>query len=592
MVAVGGGLGGCLVIVTCARSARGHDPIDRGRTRRRVGMVPNGAGFGSSISNATRIVCGVEWMHAEPWPRWWITSRITAGIARSSGRCPTCNLFVGGVITPKPAVRSSGGNGAHDMTERNAQWYRGARATRIDAYQQVLGRGSDPEGDAYLTYLQREQGWTGAQVREWLATSAEGRAYADRHAPPPRAAALPVLTTRPGSRYFHAADTGAIVDYREATAMGIFRIWLDSPGALDPLMDWYVDHGVTAIRVLCNLDSEYWRSRHRPNSYREGDRYFGQLVPFSEYAAAHGLYVRWCLFGGVEPFGAVPRWDTRPDVVSDHPEVVSAMHGFTTQAVETLRACPNVLFEVANEPSQIGFGYDSRVIVELGDHVHELAPDRLMNYGAPCDEDNIFYMGGKAQFFDEHLRRMREADYLMSVKRLIEHTQVDRDDMPIVSGEWMNLGHQSARDSRALDGTASTATAMATGAMCRLKKVIPSFHAAPLLFGDMSDPATSACASAWGRALDLIRIDIGGRGCNGHWDCSPVARECFPDSEDVADHPGPVRVFGRTGGREGYIGVSIREPSGYDLPVKRPIQTLALERWGRWQTRIFKAAAA
>ena len=123
-------------------------------------------------------------------------------------------------------------------------------------------------------------------MREWLATSAEGRAYADRHAPPPRAAALPVLTTRPGSRYFHAADTGAIVDYREATAMGIFRIWLDSPGALDPLMDWYVDHGVTAIRVLCNLDSEYWRSRHRPNSYREGDRYFGQLVPFSEYAAA------------------------------------------------------------------------------------------------------------------------------------------------------------------------------------------------------------------------------------------------------------------------------------------------------------------
>ncbi len=392
---------------------------------------------------------------------------------------------------------------------------------------------------------------------------------------------LAPLHVEPGSRFFLDPDQTP-VDYREITAMGIMRWAIDRKwDEIEEFFDYCRQRKLTAIRPLLNLGSKYWAKKQRSNWYTEGDAFWSALVPLAERAAQYGLYTRVCLFGGVEPFvGGELDYHRRPDVITNNPKAIEHMHTFLDQAVSTLRGVPSVLFEMANEPSQIGFGYDSKVIRELGDHCHDLAPEHLMNYGAPCDEDNLFYMSGKADFFDEHLRRVKEDDYMMSVKRLIEHTQVDMTKMPFMSGEWMNLGKGA--------GTESTATAFATAAMLRLKHCIPAFHAHCLLEPTIPDPATDACLQAWTQALDMIPIAVEGVPTNGHWRSSPFYEHretLFPQTEEATpQHHGPVRIWGRRQGDGSYLGLSLREPAGYDLPGD--IETLHLEQWGKWQTRL------
>ena len=86
----------------------------------------------------------------------------------------------------------------------------------------------------------------------------------------------------------------------------------------------------------------------------------------------------------------------------------------------------------------------------------------------------------------------------------------------------------------------------------------------------------------------MIPITVDGVPTNGHWQSSPFyefRKEVFPQTEDsTPQHRGPVRIFGRRRGDGSYLGVSLREPAGYDLPGD--IETLHLERWGDWQTRL------
>ena len=405
---------------------------------------------------------------------------------------------------------------------------------------------------------------------------------------------LPVLCVQHHSPFFHTPD-GAVVDYRESTAMGLYRLWLDDDRTrVDALLSYFKRRKINAIRPLFNLTSTYWMDKGRQNSHvDDGDHFWGQLVGFINHCASFGIYTRCCLFGGIERFvGRELDWTRRPDVVSRHPDVIAKMHAYTEQFVGTTRDLPSVLYEVANEPSQIGFGYDSDVVKALGKRIKTLAPNRLMNFGAACDEDNTFYCDQPADFFDEHLRRMRDWDYLASCKRLIEHTAVDyaKDRMPFVSGEWMNLGNITRAGGRLADGTPSTATAFCSAAMLRLKRSIPTFHAHGLLSCDVPDGATDEALVAWSRALDLIPMTFPGRGINGHWTQSPFDKDIFPRTYEGTDAwYGPVRIFGLDG-HEGYIGVSIREPKDYNLVGdKRPIQTLHLEQWGEWQSRIMKA---
>lgn len=393
---------------------------------------------------------------------------------------------------------------------------------------------------------------------------------------------LSPLSIQPHSRFLYTSDN-KIFDYRESTAMGIYRLWLDGEiDKIDGLFSYFKSRKINAIRPLFNLNSDYWRDMGRSNSHLEGDVFWGQLVPFIKYAESYGLYTRLCLFGGVEAFvGHELDWRRRPDVVSGNRSVIDKMHVYLDQFVGTTRDLP-VLYEIANEPSHIGFGTDSEVILDLGQHCKSLAPDRLMNFGAATNEDSLFYCKNPADFFDEHLPRKGEYDYQISIKRLIEQPCTDQKQMPFISGEWMNLGSNGQTD--------STATAFASTAMLRVKRAIPSFHAHCLLKCDVPDLTTDACLMAWNLGLDLIPIDFPGQGINGHWSVSPFDKSIFPPSEEETDsHQGPMRIYGLDG-PAGYIGISIREPAGYDLRGdERPIETIHLERWGDWQTRIVKA---
>lgn len=411
--------------------------------------------------------------------------------------------------------------------------------------------------------------------------------------PPSSPNTLQVLSVKPGSRFFHHPD-GAVVDYREATAMGIYRLWLDGDFAkVDALLAYFRSRKVNAIRPLFNLGGPYWEEMGRSNSHvDQGDHFWDQLVPFVNHASSYGIYTRLCLFGGVEQFvGHELDWVNRPDVVSDNPDAIAKMHAYVEQFVGTTRDLPSVLYEVANEPAQIGFGDDSAVVMALGERVKDLAPDRLMNFGAATDEDSLYYAQGPADFLDEHLRRVESWDYQASVKRLIEHPAVDQHTMPFVSGEWMNLGNIVRPGHADADGTPSTATAFATAAMLRVKRCIPTFHAECLLAASVPDAETDRALVAWSKALDLIPVEFPGTGCNGHWSCSPFSDDIFPPTEEATnDWDGPIRIYGLSG-PEGYLGLSIREPVGYDLVGEngRVIETLHLEQWGDWQCRIVKA---
>ena len=400
---------------------------------------------------------------------------------------------------------------------------------------------------------------------------------------------LLLLGSQPKSRFFHTPD-GEIFDYREATAMGIYRLWLSEQyDKVNDLFAYFQSRKINAIRPLFNLSSAYWKDRHRHNSHLEGNQWWDQLVPFITQASNYGIYTRLCLFGGVESFTGEEVPFSRPDVISDNENAITQMREYVDQFVTMTRDLP-VLYEIANEPGQIGFGSNSRTVIELGEQCKSLAPDRLMNFGAATDEDSIFYCRAPADFLDEHLARHEEWDYQASVKRLIEHHGVDQTQMPFISGEWMNLGNVKRPGNSDADGSPSTATAFATSAMLRVKRAIPAFHAHCLLWGDVPDTATDLALQAWSRGLDLIPINFSGQGCNGHWDCSPFDASIFPPTEETTDDwYGPVRIFGLDG-PQGYLAVSIREPIGYELyGDHRPIETLHLEKWGDWQSRIVRA---
>lgn len=400
----------------------------------------------------------------------------------------------------------------------------------------------------------------------------------------------PRLEARFDSPFFHRADTGAVVDYREATCMSVYRLFLD--GRLDEvesLFGYFQERGINSIRPLFNLHSDYWTSQGLGNTHLEGDIFWGGLHPFCHLAGKFGLWVRLCPFGGVEAFvGHQLDWSTRPDVLTGNVGAVESMHLYLDQFIGTVRDIDNVLLDLFNEPSQIGAGDDSSVVIALGDHVRQMAPDLIMSLGAACDEDSAFYAQSPAHLFDEHYRRIEDDDYLMSIKRLISGAAVDQQLMPGISGEWMNLGDTQKANGELADGSPSTALAFATSAMCRLKRIYPCFHAHSLLYGaTIPNRITTDALQAWSDGCDAVPLEVAGSGCNGHWSCSPFTSDIFPVSDDSTPaHYGPVRIWGRDS-LQGYIGLSIREPAGYTLVgEEREIETVQLHQWGDWQCRV------
>jgi hypothetical protein len=403
---------------------------------------------------------------------------------------------------------------------------------------------------------------------------------------PPVEGALSRLSVRPGYRFLFD-DTGQPVDIREATLFSAYRLWLDGRKAelqttLDTLQR---EGGINSVRVLLSLGGDFWEG-HGTDPTEPG--FFGNLVPFARFLAGSGFYWHCCLFGSVSRFGAVPNAH-RGDVVTDHPDVIQRMHQYVNQVTDTLDGEPNCVFQIANEPNQIGFGTDSQVILDLGTEARRILSlsgrdDAPLDLGAQGEGEH-FYHQAPATTFAYHLHRAGTDDHFYDLKRLIGG---DADiSGPVYDEEAMNLGDLSRLDGRSdlADGTESTATAFALAVCSRIKRVaIAAFHSHEGLWSRCDRPKTIASLRAWRRGLDLVPLGGGGAQWNGGHTGSMLSdvEETFPPHiTNDADLPGPLRVFGLD-----EWGISLREPVGYDLGVNPDVQTVHIEKWGDWQARL------
>jgi hypothetical protein len=204
------------------------------------------------------------------------------------------------------------------------------------------------------------------------------------------------------------------------------------------------------------------------------------------------------------------------------------------------------------------------------------------------------FVTAPADFADTHLYRIGEYrpgdgwDGWLWVKRSSEQPVLDNDRMPAISGEPKNFGAIGVGG--AGDVERSPAVAFAYGATSRLRRYLTNFHFDDGLWCRPPEEETIACLDGWRRGLNALPIDAGGGWCNGHHGCSPWRIEAFPTSDDVRDHRGPVRIFGR-GGPGGYLGASIREPRdwGYARMVKdgRKVEVIDRLEYGPWASAVY-----
>jgi hypothetical protein len=427
----------------------------------------------------------------------------------------------------------------------------------------------------------------------WVLYGSDGKAewssntFLQAAPPPPVGGTLSRLSVRPGYRFL-CDDTGQPVDIREATLFSAYRLWLDGRQAeLQATLDTLKrEGGINSVRVLLSLGGDFWEG-HGTDPKEPG--FFGNLVPFARFLAGNGFYWHLCMFGSVEHFGAVPNAH-RGDVVTDHPSVVQRMHQYVNQVTDTLDGEPNCVFQIANEPAQIGFGTDSTVILDLGTEARRILSlsgwdDAPLDLGAQGEGEH-FYHQAPASAFAYHLLRDQRDDHFWSLKRLIGG---DADvSGPVYDEEAMNLGDLSRLDGRTdlADGTESTATAFALAVCSRLKRVaIAAFHSHEGLWSRCDRPKTIASLRAWRRGLDLVPLGGGGAQWNGGHAGTMLSdpEATFPPGSTDQDLTGPLRVFGLD-----EWGISLREPKGYDLKINENVESVHIERWGQWQARLLR----
>jgi hypothetical protein len=393
---------------------------------------------------------------------------------------------------------------------------------------------------------------------------------------------------RVAGRWF--ASPAGLFDYREVSAFALYSLWLQKRfGEVDAFLSAMAPYA-TAARVVLTLDGDFWAGR----GYRcapDMAGFYEELRPFAAHCESRGFYVRFCLVGAIEPFGGVWFPDRR-DIWT--PDLDARVRAYIEQVMPRISDAPNALTEGANEPGQIGLRSSFDKVKGWGRLVKRLAPHLLHNFAAvdgPNDGDTSF-IEAPADFVDAHIHRMKEYrsgdgwNGWLWVKRSSEHAIFDNEEMPAISGETINFG--SVGTGGHGDVEASPAIAFAYGATSRLRRYLTNFHFDDGLWCRPPNAETVACLDGWKRGLDAIPVDFGGGWCNGHHGCSPWETSNFPTSDEVRDHNGPVRIFGRSGGA-GYIGASIREVVGHRPRSRRPVEEIARVEWGGYASAIYRA---
>jgi hypothetical protein len=386
------------------------------------------------------------------------------------------------------------------------------------------------------------------------------------------------------------ASPAGLYDYREVSAFALYSLWLQKRfGEVDAFLSSVAPYA-NALRVLLTLDGDFWNGR----GYHCGPDmpgFYDELRPFLAHCESRGFYVRLCLVGAVEPFGGVWFPDRR-DIWTE--DLDARVRAYIEQVMPRISDAPNVLTEGANEPGQIGLRSSFDRVKGWGRLAKRLAPHLLHNFAAvdgPNDGDTSF-VEAPADFVDAHIHRMKEYhsgdgwNGWLWVKRSSEHAVLDNERMPAMSGETINFGSSGVGGGG--DAERSPAIAMAYGATSRLRRYIANFHFDDGLWCLPPNAETIACLEGWKRGLDAIPMDFGGGWCNGHHGCSPWETSNFPSSDEVRDHRGPVRIFGRSGGG-GYIGASIREVAGHRPTARRPVEEITRLEWGGYACAVYRA---
>lgn len=367
----------------------------------------------------------------------------------------------------------------------------------------------------------------------------------------PPDSSLRLTVERSNRRYFSAG--GYRFDWREISAFSLLsrlltgedeyvRAWLHARRA----------EGFTVSRVILTLDGDYWTQSPYDRSFRcapDMPHYWAALDHLVSLHAEAGLYLRACFLGALEPFGGVwypDRRDVYAGPVRDRAEQ------FVVEAAQRIGGNPNVIGELANEPTQIGMrrAWENGALVELGKRVKRVAPLMLLCGGEDNDAAGVV---APFDFADAHVDRSRGVHGWEWIKRVGEHPTVDQDTMPFVSGEPINMGEPRA-DGRTGDIEPQPANCFGAAAVGRARRMGGQcFHWDGGLWTTEPTELTMACLTAWHAGLDAFPM-LTENMWRGHWSAAQGSywvRDIYPAADDVdivdahvTRGRGPWRVFG------------------------------------------------
>jgi hypothetical protein len=381
------------------------------------------------------------------------------------------------------------------------------------------------------------------------------------------------LRVEDNKRWFRN-DAGRF-DFREVSGFSLLSRVLT--GEVDYVRTWLRTmraERCTVVRVICTLDGDYWTGGNPiGRSFRcapDIPGYWEALDTLVTIAGEEGLYLRLVFIGAVEPFGGVWHPDRR-DVWSG--DVRARGESFAVTMATRYREAAGVLYELANEPGQIGMRDSFDDLISLGRKVKAAAPDTLLGLGAvdgPNDNDTRLCVW-PADYVDAHIERLMGVGGFEWVKRSGEYRPIDPEHqptrMPFISGEPVNFGEWRA-DGRNGDVERSPSVAFAYGAVSRARQYNGCFHYDGGLWTTLPTVETLACLRAWHDALDAFPMLTDGK-WRGGWAPSQGNywnRDAWPgsdDARDVEDHIARGRGPWRANGC-GAFSVCFPEPEGWD----------------------------
>lgn len=329
--------------------------------------------------------------------------------------------------------------------------------------------------------------------------------------------------------------------------MGLREVILGND--MNSRLSWLKDRGVTVIRVLGMVN---WQG------FAFGPHTSGYYAAWPTLAAlvdTYGMVVEATIFADTATVLNMTSQTSRLDVARE--------------IARQLRSYPNVVFEVANEPThgtQAADLGDPTILAELAQAVKEVDSSRLVALGAVHGGDeSLRYSVPPANYLTYHSSRLdgnNKWDWVTNEDRLPMQLQTER---PAVSDEPINAG-----DGRPQDDP-NPAHWFAWGLLSRVRRFSTTFHYPDGKFCILPTGVTESCLNAWQDGLREIGFDIGGAAFKNGEGVSPFI---YPTGVD------PLLIAGRvvSGSPDSVRAVAMAVPGGWAPQAKA--------NWSLQQTKI------